>query len=388
MDRLTTQFKTYTALQVNFDTLLSGLKERKYQGLIKFQTWNGLHIYTYTHKCQKEQAWDFYTIIARGLILDQKNREIVALTFPKFFNWAEYTYQVPNLPFATFEKVDGSLCIIFYYDGDWRVATKGSFTSDQAYYAKDFLDRNIDKDALDTNITYLTELTSPKFQIVVPYSEDNLTLIGAYNLLDGSEFNTEELVETACIANFAEPKIYNYNNLNEIHEVCKSLPKNDEGFVIRFSNNFRVKIKGKEYLRIHKIISSLSPLSVWESILRQDNLEAIRYELPEELESDFDTIRDILYDKVNEQISVLTEWYNYTGNWTNKEVGLMFKERSNIPEIVRTLLFHCRNNGFEGLYDPESRMREKLFKIIRPTGNQLDGYNQSDRMQRVTDETV
>jgi hypothetical protein len=37
-----------------------------------------------------------------------------------------------------------------------------------------------------------------------------------------------------------------------------------EGFVVRFSNGERMKIKGEEYLRLHKIMTNLSTTGVWE----------------------------------------------------------------------------------------------------------------------------
>ena len=47
---------------------------------------------------------------------------------------------MPDLPFETMEKLDGSLIIIFHHNGRWRTATKGSFTSSQAQWAENFLE--------------------------------------------------------------------------------------------------------------------------------------------------------------------------------------------------------------------------------------------------------
>ena len=60
----------------------------------------------------------------------------------------------PTSEFDVYEKMDGSLIIIFWYDGGWVVASRGSFTSEQAVAAKriffDELDHNF-----SIGITYL-----------------------------------------------------------------------------------------------------------------------------------------------------------------------------------------------------------------------------------------
>ena len=80
------------------------------------------------------------TLAARGLILDHAARRIVATPFPKFFNAGERDGTIPDLPFETTEKLDGSLIIIFHHRGRWRTATTGAFDSDQAVWAQARLD--------------------------------------------------------------------------------------------------------------------------------------------------------------------------------------------------------------------------------------------------------
>ena len=66
-------------------------------------------LYCYTSKCVYDEAWTDITVLARGLILDLADRRIVATPFPKFFNIGEGGRTIPDLPFETFEKLDGSL---------------------------------------------------------------------------------------------------------------------------------------------------------------------------------------------------------------------------------------------------------------------------------------
>ena len=91
-----------------------------------------LSIYNYSRTCQYDGMWDDITLNCRGLVLDLDGN-VIAKPFPKFFNYEEHTpEEIPNESFEVYEKMDGSLGIFFYYEGEWHMATRGSFTSEQA----------------------------------------------------------------------------------------------------------------------------------------------------------------------------------------------------------------------------------------------------------------
>ncbi len=89
-----------------------------------------LAIFNYSRTCQYDRLWDDVTLNCRGLILDTKGN-VVAKPFPKFFNMEELSdSEIPKESFEVFEKMDGSLGIFFHYNGEWHMATRGSFTSE------------------------------------------------------------------------------------------------------------------------------------------------------------------------------------------------------------------------------------------------------------------
>ena len=49
-------------------------------------------------------------------------------------------------------------------------------------------------------------------------------------------------------------------------ELQKTLPFNKEGFILCTKDGLRVKIKGEEYMRIHRAISAATPLNIWKSL--------------------------------------------------------------------------------------------------------------------------
>lgn len=121
----------------NFDQLIDGLKEAYARKLVlESSNEDGLLLYVYSSKCVYDQMWNDFTLLARGLILDPRAGKVVATPFPKFFNLGEGGGVWPTGAFDTFEKVDGSLIVIFYHNGRWQCATKGAFYSTQALWAR------------------------------------------------------------------------------------------------------------------------------------------------------------------------------------------------------------------------------------------------------------
>jgi RNA ligase len=139
------------SLDILNDYLNRGLLEVNTHPTLPLSIWN------YSRECQYSQAWDDITLNMRGTILDSEGN-IVASSFPKFFNYEELNpEQIPNQDFDIYEKMDGSLGILFNYENEWIIATRGSFTSPQAIKAKELLEK-YPLDRLDKNNTYLFEI--------------------------------------------------------------------------------------------------------------------------------------------------------------------------------------------------------------------------------------
>jgi hypothetical protein len=135
------------------------------EGWIEFQDHPSLplRIYNYSRNCQFESYWDDLTLMCRGLILDYDGN-IVARPFRKFFNMEENKH-TPTTDFDVYEKMDGSLGILFYYKEEWILATRGSFTSEQSIKGKEIFDRYVKEygdENLNVNLTYLTEIIYPE----------------------------------------------------------------------------------------------------------------------------------------------------------------------------------------------------------------------------------
>src|ERR1700724_164990 len=127
---------SHPARTIPFRDLLDALRSTREARLVCEQAGaDGLRIYCYTQSCVFDAQWNDATLIARGLVLDVERETVAATPFPKFFNAFERGETIPDLPFETFEKVDGSLIIIFWHAGAWKTTTKGTFGTAQALWA-------------------------------------------------------------------------------------------------------------------------------------------------------------------------------------------------------------------------------------------------------------
>jgi RNA ligase len=357
---------------------MAGLDEARAKGFVhrRAEAATGLQIFIYTPRCVYEDGWDAFSMIARGLIVDLAAREVVATPFPKFFNLGERRGEAPDLPFEAFEKLDGSLIIAFHWNGRWRAATKGAFDSDQALWAQAWLDRP-ETAELEPGVTYLFEAVAPENRIVVRYQEPAMVLLAAYDA-EGRELSYDDVRGAGAALGWQVAERRAFASLGEMIRSAAGLSRDDEGYVIRFSNNLRLKVKGAEYRRIHALISRCTPLAMWEAMAAGDDLSVIRRDLPEEFWPDFDSIVSLLVAKAGALEARVRAAAAAVSDLSDKELGLTLAAQ---PEDVRPYLFAWRKAGrFEG------RARESLMRAIRPTGNVLHGYEPSYAMGRMLEE--
>jgi len=225
----------------------------------------GLTLYKYTSRCVMEGNWVYQTRIARGLVVDDSGR-IVARPMEKFFNANERPEtRLEVLPAETpelSEKYDGSLIVSFMNPetGKWQGVTMGSWDNVQTQHANHWLSEHGGK--LDPTYTYLFELVGPWNRIVVLYPETRMILIGVIHTESSEDWSYTKVREFGLSVGFDAVRF----EKRPISELDLDDPRitNEEGFVARFSNGMRVKIKYSQYQILHKILTGLSIKGIWE----------------------------------------------------------------------------------------------------------------------------
>lgn len=258
-----------------------------------------LSIYNYSRTCQYERLWDDVTMDCRGLVLDSEGN-VIAKPFRKFFNMEEHKLEeIPNEPFEVFEKMDGSLGILFNYKGEWILSTKGSFTSDQAIKGMEIAKRyNYDKICVP-GFVYLFEIIYPENRIVVNYGTDErLVLLSIINP-EGKELDYDEIeMDGWDIVN-------RYDGIRDYSELKSKIPQDNEGFVVKFRNGFRMKIKGDEYVRLHRILTGFSNITIWEYLKDKRDFNEFLDRVPDEFDS---WVRNTVEDIKNEYEMINSEY--------------------------------------------------------------------------------
>ena len=304
-----------------------GLLEKQVHPSLPLAIWN------YSQEVQYKDLWDEILIHCRGLVTDSEGN-VIAKPFKKFFNIEENKH-TPSDTFTIWEKVDGSLGILFWYADEWHLCTRSSFTSDQSVKGKEILARYDDgwKSYLRKDFTYLFEIVYPENQIVIDYGdEEELVLLGAVATATGSEMTPSEAM--VCNDWFKEAKEYAFEDYKELKALnCD----NEEGFVVHFDNGEKCKIKFDWYLKRHKIVWSLTNRLLWE-YLSEGRLEELIVDVPDEF-----------YHLVDEEVKNFENLYRVNEiaykhifdcadkSWTRKqfaEYALKYKE----PQVLFKML--------------------------------------------------
>lgn len=303
-----------------------------------------LYIYNYSQKAQYDRVWNEWTLACRGLILDE-NYQVVARPFQKFFNLGEFENQeIPNESFEVFEKMDGSLGILYWLENEVHISTRGSFVSEQALVATEMLRTQYAEviPLLDKSKTYLFEIIYPENRIVLDYgNERKLVLL--------SIVDTETGIENE-LHNIGFEMVKRYNGLNDLSKLKELEEENKEGFVVRFKSGYRLKVKFDEYQRIHRIVTQVSTLNIWEYLKEGQDLLPI-----------LDRVPDEFYDWVKETHIQLLEKYS--------EVETQAKQDFKVLEDRKTTALYFQTCKFPSvlfkMLDGQSH-EQLIWKIIKP----------------------
>lgn len=241
-----------------------------------------LRIYNYTHQAQyaHPMMWGDDTIdYCRGLIVDNQD-EIISRPFKKFHNFQTagipetFPENFPNVEPIITKKYDGSLGIYYKFENFEGIATRGSFTSEQAIWATKWYQEHFSsKPAIwIPNYTPLFEIVYPENRIVVDYDFSGLVLLALVNNRTGAELPQRKL---EVGGRYNGVRTVEFIQGKSIEELLALDNKNEEGFVVSYPTEphklfegepVKVKIKMADYCRLHRIVTGLNPRAIWESV--------------------------------------------------------------------------------------------------------------------------
>jgi len=316
-----------------------------------------LWIYNYSKSTQYAWRWNKYTSQCRGLILDA-NGCLVAKGFDKFFTDDQLIsegleHTIPKgEPFDLYEKVDGSLGVMYFWEGVPYMSTRGSFISEMAIEANKWLRTKYQDIYFNPNYSYNFEIIYPENRIVVDYGDNRGLVLLAVMENDtrkerriyGEEF--DGIVE----GGIKRVKIYNgYDDWKEIMEVFKD-EKNFEGFVVHFLNsNFRVKMKIDWYKQISYVMQNFTKKTIWKMFRDGKDVEAVAADIDdefypmvkgfiEELQSEY----NVLVYKYDDLHNKFVDFMNakYPNGYTPKDFAIELKSQSTTEDFGCIISIH------------------------------------------------
>lgn len=295
----------------------------------------------------------------RGIVLDESDGwRVVSRAFDKFFNHGEgHAAPIEWASARVQEKVDGSLCVLYWYAGQWHVATTGTPDAGgdvhgfgltfRDYFWSTFDAQTNELPSGDCGVCFYFELTGPHNRIVVPHASASVTLLGARDLRTQRELTARE----AASLYLPGVKVVGEYPLGSFDDIAASFasisPLTQEGYVVVDRHFNRVKVKHPGYVALHHAKDGMTRKAFVE-IARSGETSEVVTAFPEfapllaeakarvdalivEVEADYERLRHIPEQKAFAMSAMKTRCSS-----------ALFSVRATKAESVRTFFRDCR----------------------------------------------
>ena len=226
-------------------------------------------LFIYGYETRKEGTpivWDSVNIHLRGIILDGDGN-VLYRSFKKFFTFKQYLtksrilltegepLKLPDCSFKIYEKVDGSMAVLYWVDDKPYLASQRSFTSPNAQKATEILYNKYSHlfNTLNKDATYIFEAIYPNTRVVVNYdNREDLILLGIIDNKTGDDLPIKN-------AGFPVTQDYTseYGHINDLEELTNLNLPNLEGFVLHYENGLRLKLKFPWFTQAHLLTNRI-----------------------------------------------------------------------------------------------------------------------------------
>lgn len=281
----------------------------------------------------------------RALVLTTDTHQVVAKSFDRFFNWGEVAEEMSSFDFSDFvvqSKEDGSLALLYHYDGHWRVNTRGSFAQDKMEFQSFTWEQAVCKalrmnslDEIDARLGYdlrgctlVCEFCSPWNKVVRKYEQPVLYLLTAFGV--GGEMDVGYCEKLAVQLDVLRPTLYQFTNIEQIQKFLQDQAAADptfEGVVMRDRHGHRWKVKSPTYLGLHRLRGEgdnlYNPKHLLPFVLAGEESELLAY-FPEAAEAFYRTKSRVL----EAYVRLLHLWADHKDIEQQKDFALAIQGKS------------------------------------------------------------
>jgi hypothetical protein len=199
----------------------------------------------------EQWADKFHPVVleCRGLVLDTE-LNVLCLPLYRFFNYGEVDCTRDFSDAIAYEKLDGTMINVWWYNDQWFISTRNSFGDAQTAWGNTF--RGLVYPLLEESLpdmsneyNHVFEFISPENRVLTPYKEHALYYLVSIKNNSGVESFTH-------FVDITTPKEYFFNSIEELNNSMANLPELEEGYVVHWPDNFRLKVKNPAYLALSK----------------------------------------------------------------------------------------------------------------------------------------
>lgn len=256
----------------------------------------------------------------RGIILDEDaGYSPVNFPYKRFFNYGEgLAVEIDWSTARVQDKLDGTLACVWFYDGEWRVSTRGTpdasgnvgdwpFNFNELFW-KTWNELGY-KMPDNQDCCYMFELMTKFNKIIVRHEESKIVLHGARNLKTMLECDP---VEVGARNKWEVVKSHPLGTFEEVVAFAATInPMHAEGFVVVDGLYRRVKVKSPQYVALSSLQEGFGPRRMLEMVLTNESEEFLTY---------FSEYKPV-YDKI------LENWKNVT-----LEIESMYNKHKDIED--------------------------------------------------------
>ncbi len=322
----------------------------------------------------------------RGIILDADNDWApVCHTYNKFFNLQEgHAAEIDWDTAKVYEKLDGSLMQLYYYDNQWHVATSGTPDADCSVpfgnmTFKDLFWQTWDELGYEfpmqpsrhlydpvAYFCFAFELMTKYNYVVVRHEKPRLVLHGCRNLINDIQNKViySHEVDPTWLGTWNKWEIvkqFDFGYDDATAALLKMDGGNQEGFVIVDGSKNRVKMKCEDYVKKHRLVSSLSQRNMLDLVRTNEGTEFLAY---------FPEWKDV-YDEIKEKYDALTaevdqDYKKLKGITNQKDYAFRVKKLK-----VPAALFNIRSGKAESARDYLSKMNIRHLENLLELKNEV-----------------
>ena len=346
--------------EYNLETWLAELDNPEYNDFfscLQLNHHNGELLIRYGIADMQQSMWtdpDSMYRECRSLVIDLVNDEIIASPFRKFFNMNETVQTMEDVVRERIEsarmleitdKKDGSMQFARYYRGQIKLYGSMALDPNNSWRLKDGytkLTDNIKKMIIENaNLTFIFEYISLADQHVVHYTEEGLFLLGIRDVDTGREFHYYEIEQMAQSYDVPMIEIQN-KTFDQILAEMKTLESDKaEGWVLNIIGNdingneesLRLKIKGDQYVALHRMIDKISSINVVIKNVADDTYDDLFSKVPVNYRDRVQKIADQVFRYMRDTNAKIEEYYTEAPKGDKKEYMLWVD--ANIPRELR-----------------------------------------------------